>query len=108
VSDDWQKLFQQAQATADSKSFFHWKLEFPEVFIDLEKRDWSEDGGFDAVAGNPPWVDVQEIDQEQKPYMRSVFLAAQGKYDLYAPFIERSLNLIISNGRQCLIVQSKF
>ncbi len=26
--------------------FFHWKLEFPDVF---------EEGGFDAVIGNPPW-----------------------------------------------------
>jgi len=32
--------------------FFHWELEFPEVFLD------SEHPGFDAVLGNPPWDKV--------------------------------------------------
>ena len=36
----------QAQRTAQENRFFHWELEFPEVF---------EKGGFDAVIGNPPW-----------------------------------------------------
>jgi hypothetical protein len=31
----------------DAERFFHWELEFPEVF--------SEEPGFDAVLGNPPW-----------------------------------------------------
>lgn len=30
--------------------FFHWYLEFPDVFMD---------GGFDVVLGNPPWDEVQ-------------------------------------------------
>src|SRR5690606_31750184 len=29
--------------------FFHWELEFPEVFLDGNKP------GFDVVLGNPPW-----------------------------------------------------
>jgi len=33
---------------------FHWPLEFPEVFID-------DEGGFDAVVGNPPFVGGQKI-----------------------------------------------
>lgn len=32
--------------------FFHWELEFPEVFLDERRR------GFDAVIGNPPWDKV--------------------------------------------------
>lgn len=32
--------------------FFHWELEFPEVFLDREHP------GFDAVLGNPPWDKV--------------------------------------------------
>ncbi len=32
--------------------FFHWELEFPEVFLDTERP------GFDAVLGNPPWDKV--------------------------------------------------
>lgn len=35
-----------AQTLAAHHRFFHWPLEFPEVFAD---------GGFDVVLGNPPW-----------------------------------------------------
>ena len=37
-----------------ARRFFHWELEFPEVFFD---RDGTRlpDAGFDAVIGNPPW-----------------------------------------------------
>jgi hypothetical protein len=37
-----------AQRVAASKRFFHWELEFPDVFRQA-------DAGFDAVLGNPPW-----------------------------------------------------
>ncbi|MFD5834568.1 Eco57I restriction-modification methylase domain-containing protein [Streptomyces collinus] len=48
----------------DQYSFFHWHLEFPEVFsvpesgVGVQKgTGWA--GGFDAVVGNPPWDQVQ-------------------------------------------------
>lgn len=33
--------------------FFHWELEFPEVFLD------GDDPGFDVVLGNPPWDKIK-------------------------------------------------
>lgn len=39
-----------ADQLAEEKRFFHWPLEFPEVF---------EQGGFDCVLGNPPWEQLQ-------------------------------------------------
>ena len=39
-----------AQATSLEHRFFHWHLEFPEVFAK---------GGFDTVLGNPPWETLQ-------------------------------------------------
>ncbi|MFF8627444.1 Eco57I restriction-modification methylase domain-containing protein [Streptomyces werraensis] len=48
----------------DQYRFFHWHLEFPEVFAVPESgagvqpgTGWA--GGFDAVVGNPPWDQVQ-------------------------------------------------
>lgn len=35
---------------ADRQHFFHWELEFADVFAD---------GGFDFMVGNPPWVNVE-------------------------------------------------
>lgn len=40
-------LAEAAERVAQRRRFFHWTLEFPEVFF--------ERGGFDAVIGNPPW-----------------------------------------------------
>ena len=43
------------QSLADEESFFHWELEFPEVFFGSEGTK-AENAGFDAVIGNPPYV----------------------------------------------------
>jgi len=44
-----------AQALAVERGFFHWPLEFPEVFAG---------GGFDAVLGNPPWERIKLQEEE--------------------------------------------
>ena len=44
-----------AQAAASQNRFFHWHLEFPEVF---------EKGGFHAVLGNPPWEKIKLQERE--------------------------------------------
>jgi hypothetical protein len=41
----------------ERERFFHWELEFPEVFADLPGRQAG--GGFDCVLGNPPWEKVK-------------------------------------------------
>ncbi|MFE0403089.1 Eco57I restriction-modification methylase domain-containing protein [Streptomyces nigra] len=53
----------------DQYSFFHWHLEFPEVFSVPELgagvrsgTGWA--GGFDAVIGNPPWERVEMVEHE--------------------------------------------
>lgn len=44
-----------AQALAVENRFFHWPLEFPEVF---------ESGGFDVILSNPPWEQIQLEEEE--------------------------------------------
>ncbi|NVM22774.1 MAG: N-6 DNA methylase [Desulfobacterales bacterium] len=48
-------LIGQAVATSEEHRFFHWELEFPDVF---------ERGGFDVVLGNPPWDRLQFEEQD--------------------------------------------
>lgn len=36
---------------AEEKRFFHWELEFADIFQD--------NGGFDFILGNPPWIKVE-------------------------------------------------
>ena len=55
---------------AEEYQFFHWHVEFPDVFrliaddptAEGEGGGWS--GGFDCVLGNPPWERVKLQDQE--------------------------------------------
>ena len=60
---DW--LIKKAEELAEKYHFFHWELEFPEVF---------DEGGFDAVVGNPPWDIVKpnsdEFFSNYNPYFR--------------------------------------
>src|SRR5438552_10444272 len=54
------KAIETALALAKDKGFFHWELEFPEVFFDETKRRENGDETlralvFDSVVGNPPW-----------------------------------------------------
>ncbi|URD53493.1 Eco57I restriction-modification methylase domain-containing protein [Chroococcidiopsis sp. CCNUC1] len=50
-----QKVVEAANKLAQEKHFFHWCLEFPEVF---------EVGGFDCVLGNPPWERIKLQEKE--------------------------------------------
>jgi hypothetical protein len=50
-----QKVVDAANKLAEEKRFFHWCLEFSEVF---------EQGGFDCVLGNPPWELLQIAEKE--------------------------------------------
>src|SRR5207249_1861168 len=45
-----------AVAISNERHFFHWELEFPEIFFDRYGQSKKEQAGFDAVIGNPPWI----------------------------------------------------
>jgi TaqI-like C-terminal specificity domain/Eco57I restriction-modification methylase len=90
---------------AASKRFFHWELEFPEVFFDEAKR--KEDGGFDAVVGNPPYV-RQEGLGDDKAAFKALYAVFNSIADLYTYFIERSHVLLRPNGRFSMITANKF
>ncbi len=48
-------VMDQARSLAERYRFFHWALEFPEVFVE---------GGFDVVLSNPPWERIKLQDKE--------------------------------------------
>jgi len=58
--EDYRKI---TTDTAREQRFFHWELEFPEVFLN-EEGTRKENPGFDAVVGNPPWDAIQPKSQE--------------------------------------------
>ncbi len=50
-----------AKSTSETLAFFHWPLEFPEVFAGPER-------GFDVVLANPPW---ERVKLEEKEFFAS-------------------------------------
>ncbi len=87
--------FQSAQAMAEGEAFFHWELEFPEVFFDQdgEKR---ADAGFDAVIGNPPWG--ANLGEETIEYASNVYSISKSTTDTFALFTKLSPDICTQNG----------
>jgi very-short-patch-repair endonuclease len=59
-------LLGEAQALAAEHRFFHWPLEFPEVFASHPQphQGGTASGGFDVVLGNPPWERIKLQEEE--------------------------------------------
>jgi len=78
---------------------FVWEEEFTEVF---------EEGGFDVVIGNPPYVRVNVLEKYQKNYFDTKYESAYKQYDIYILFYELGLKLLNKNGYLSYITPNKF
>ncbi|HII06075.1 MAG TPA: N-6 DNA methylase [Methanotrichaceae archaeon] len=97
--------FRDGQKIAEDKSFFHWELEFPEIFF--EGGAVKGDPGWDAVVGNPPYV-RQEVLGEFKDYFEEKFRVYHGVADLYVYFVELGVSLIQKDGFFSYILANKW
>jgi hypothetical protein len=61
---------------------FDWNTEFSDIM---------KAGGFDAVIGNPPYVDIKTLPDEDVEYIFARFPSANNRINLFAAFLERSL-----------------
>src|SRR5262249_15831048 len=113
------RFLQIAEAAASRHRFFHWELEFPEVFFDAEGRR-RPDAGFDIVVGNPPWDMVRADNGPEDRRSQSRLETAstvrftrdggvyegesEGHANRYQLFLERSLALARPGGRIGLVL----
>jgi len=79
-------------ATSRDNHFFHWWLEFPQVFFKSSEND--DQRGFDIILGNPPYGNILG-DIEKKAMFNYM---TRNVNEVAANFIERSLNLARRNG----------
>ncbi len=102
--------FRRAQEIADGKRFFHWELEFPEIFF--EGGAPRENPGWDAVVGNPPYVSNWELtshDSDLPTTLERFYTeVVSGHWDLYVLFSYRAISLTNSKGFHSFIVPSSF
>lgn len=82
--------------------------------VDLLERDFlnsylpDELGEFDYIIGNPPYVHVAQLSNEEKERYSRNFETAWRRFDLYFVFFERGLELLAENGRLCYVTPEKF
>ena len=100
-----------SRAAARQLGFFHWPLEFADVFYEADGAPRARPG-FDAVIGNPPWEMLRaESGAGQRNHLvrflrESSFYPGcdRGHVNLYQPFLERALSLARPGGRIGLIL----
>ena len=92
LSSEYRGAITEGSRIGAEKRFFHWDLEFPEAFVDLEGGWWKrkEDQGFDAVVGNPPY-DV--LASEELGYDVSASAGYFRINPVYGPAVRGKLNL---------------
>ena len=100
---DW---YSTAKAMSDEMDFFHWRLEFPEVFYD-EDGEFNPTSGFDSVLGNPPYVRQEQI-QEFTELFSARYEVFASAADLYTYFVERGHDLLGRERNLGYIISNKF
>ena len=115
---DWdKKVVERTLASVQEKRFFHWELEFPEVFYSpsegsAQKIERLAGAGFDAVVGNPPYDVLSEKETGEDLSQLQAFLHARpvyapsvkGKNNFFKLFICRGLDLPRKGGMLGFIV----
>ena len=130
LNDQHDAILNKLEALRESEEItFSWELDFPEVFFEAEApastitgkmglinttkgqmelaASVSKRGGFDIMVGNPPFVTarnavLRELYRER--WKETAFL----KYQLVAPFFQRSFGLLQPNGYLGFIVSNAF
>lgn len=82
-----------AWVTAVHRRIFHWFLEFPDVV---------ENGGFDCILGNPPYLGGKKISgslgEGTLMFLKHHFVDSDAGVDLVSYFVRRAFNLLNSRG----------
>jgi methylase of polypeptide subunit release factors len=83
-----------------TKPYFLWHLFFADVF---------ENGGFDIVIGNPPYIQLEKNGGElAKLYQSCEYKTFKGNGDIYCLFYERAWQLLRPQGKLCFITSNKW
>lgn len=114
LKPDSHKIADIALKAAREKRFFHWELEFPEVFFGHSKASHQEivlkeNPGFNVVVGNPPYIQARNMDAEHRSYYYTRFRSAIEKVDIFAFFCENMTNILAEkNGRAGFVLSTSW
>ena len=84
--------YQEAQQLAEDYRYFHWEIEFPEVFRD-ELGNELENPGFDAIVGNPPYG--AKLTTHEKKHLKAIVTNTGKNNNSAAFFIDIAKNRLM-------------
>lgn len=97
-----------ADAAASRLRFFHWELEFPEVYFGTDGKSLGDKAGFDAVVGNPPYVQQEELGP-YKPFFAAGYpQVTHGVADLSVYFLGQGVRQLRQGGVISFITSGTF
>jgi TaqI-like C-terminal specificity domain/Eco57I restriction-modification methylase len=117
LSAELKMVGETALMATDEHRFFHWELEFPEVFFGAaagttQAVGLKENGGFDAIVANPPYIRSVRLKQSSPDAWRYYPIvyeaAANGEYDIYLCFTQRGFNLLQGSGHSGMVMPNKW
>jgi hypothetical protein len=100
VSEDYFSEFPEmiSQEERNRINPFNWESAFPEVFVQ---------GGFNAVIGNPPYVEISGIEWDDRRYYEKAY-SVKGRFDLYTLFILKATQICRQDGYWGFVIPNKF
>ena len=105
LPDEDRRIAESAFMEAARRRFFHWELEFPEVWYRQGQR--KENPGFDAVVTNPPWGGL--VTDAEAALMRATCSGSpSGLLDTFALFLEKALRCLRNEGATGMLLPDIF
>lgn len=74
---------------------FNWQKEFSDIY---------ENGGFDVIVGNPPYIRPHNLQSIDKKFFWSKYKTFEAKSDIYALFVEKGMELLKRGGNLSYIM----
>lgn len=81
---------------------------YPSIQIRHEDFLQQAPGKFDYIIGNPPYVSITGLNENEKEIYRRSFQSATGRFDLYFLFFEQALRCLNKGGRLVFITPEKY
>lgn len=81
--------------------------------VEFDERDFLADdmldaGRFEYIVGNPPYVPIEGLSEDEKSRYKAAFDTAVERFDLYLLFFEQSLDLLAEDGVLSFVTPEKF
>jgi type I restriction-modification system DNA methylase subunit len=97
-TEELKKLF--GKNWVDESKSFDWKYWFRKYMVD--------EGGFDVVIGNPPYVKYENLEDYIKGYAKVHYECAKGFFDIFQLFLEKSFSVLKIKGTMGFIFPNLF